>query len=342
MTIFKCLIKDLGIDLGTANTLVYLKGKEVVIDEPSIVALDKNSGNIIAVGMEAKKMIGKAPSSIELIRPLKDGVVADYDTTYKMIEYFLNKSIPHRNFFTHIRVVVSVPSEATTVEKRAVIEATLSAGAKDAMIIEEPVAAAIGAGLSIEEALGYLVVDIGGGTTEIAVISLGGIVASKSLKIAGDKIDVAIVEHVKKKHHLYIGISTAENIKKEIGTAYDMEKIDMQVTGRDLLSGLPKTVIVNSTEIYHALNDILINITDSIKNILEIIDPELSADIMIGGMTLTGGGAMLRGIETLFAEKLQIPVKRVEDPLKSVAYGTGYSLQHYDVLKKEMNKIKKL
>lgn len=342
MVIFKFLMKDVGIDLGTANTLVYLKGKKIVIDEPSVVAFDKSSGKIIAVGMEAKNMIGKAPNTIELIRPLKDGVVADYDTTYKMIEYFLKKSIPRRNFFTRIRVVISVPAEATTVEKRAVIDAALAAGAKDAMIIEEPVAAAIGAGLPIEEALGHLVVDIGGGTTEIAVISLGGIVASKSLKIAGDKMDESIVEYIKKKYHLHIGISTAEKIKKEIGTAYDMEKVEMQVVGRDLISGLPKTIMVDSVEIFQALKEILTNVIYGVKNILEVIEPELSADIMIGGMHLTGGGAMLRGIETLFSEKLEISVKRVEDPLKSVAYGTGYSLDHYDILKKEMNKIKKL
>ncbi|MBN2260345.1 MAG: rod shape-determining protein [Clostridiales bacterium] len=339
MAIFKFLTKYVGIDLGTANTLVFIKGKGIVVDEPSVVAIDKKNGRILAVGTEAKNMIGKAPDNIELIRPLKEGVVADFDTTYRMIEYFLNKSIPHRNLFSHVRVVIGVPSEATTVEKRAVIEATLLAKAKDVMIIEEPIAAAIGAGLSIEEAFGHLIVDIGGGTTEIAVISLGGIVVSKSLKIAGDTIDVAIMEYIKKKYQLSIGVSAAETIKKTIGTIYDMEELEMEVTGRDLVMGLPKKVTINSNEIYKATEEILIRISDGVKNILEITHPELSADIMVQGMTLTGGGALLRGIEMFFSDKLGIPVKKVDEPLKSVALGAGISLNHFDVLKKEMNKI---
>jgi len=341
VALFKYLIKDVGIDLGTANTLLYVKGVGIVADEPSVVAVENRTGRIIAVGIEAKEMIGKAPDTIDLIRPLQNGVVADFDTTYRMIEYFLNKSFPKRNLFTRIRVVVSVPSEATTVEKKAVIEAAHMAKAHDAMVIEEAVAAAIGAGLDIEEPFGHLVVDIGGGTTEIAVISLGGIVVSKSLKIAGDKMNEAILEYVKKNYQLAIGISGAESIKKQIGTVYPMEILHMEITGRDLVSGLPKKIRISSRETEMALGEIISNILDGIRNILEITHPELSADIMVKGLTLTGGGALLRGIKELFQEHLKIPVNLVEEPLKSVALGTGQSLEHYDVLKKQMSHVKR-
>jgi len=335
------LIKDVGIDLGTANTLLYVKGVGIVADEPSVVAVENRTGEIIAVGIEAKEMIGKAPDTIDLIRPLQNGVVADFETTYRMIEYFLKKSFPKRNLFTKIRVVISVPSEATTVEKRAVIEAALMARAHDAMVIEEAVAAAIGAGLQIEEPFGHLVVDIGGGTTEIAVISLGGIVVSKSLKVAGDKMNEAILEYVKKNYQLAIGISGAESIKKSIGTVYPMEILHMEITGRDLVSGLPKKIRISSRETEMALGEIFSNILDGIRNILEITHPELSADIMVKGLTLTGGGALLRGIKELFQEHLKIPVNVVEEPLKSVALGTGQSLEHYDVMRKQMNHVKR-
>ena len=339
--IFKCLIRDFGVDLGTANTLVYMKNKGIIIDEPSVVAIDEKTGEILAIGSDAKAMIGKVPKEIKLIRPLKDGVVADFDTTFKMIEYFLKKSITNRNMFIYPRIVVGVPSKATTVEKRAVIDAAMIAGAKDVMIIEEPIAAAIGAGLSIEEPFGHLIVDIGGGTTEIAVISLGGIVVSDSLRIAGDEMDFAIIEYVKKKYQLTIGENTAESVKKTIGTAEDMDIITMDITGRDLLTGLPKTITLRSDEIFNALINIFIDISDTIKSILEKTQPELSADIMVQGMILTGGASQIRGINNFFEKRLCIPVNLIDNPLTTVVIGAGKSLKHYDILKKAMKNVKK-
>lgn len=328
--------QDIGIDLGTANTLVYLKNKGIIIDEPSVVAINSKTQEIIAVGIEAKEMIGKVPEGIVLIRPLKEGVVADFDMTYEMIKYFLNKSIPRRSIFKRQRVIIGVPSKATTVEKRAVIEAALMARAKDALIIEEPIAAAIGANLPIEEAFGHLIVDIGGGTTEIAVVSLGGIVVSDSLKIAGDEMDQAIVAYVRKKYQIMIGENAAELIKKTVGTAGDMDIITITITGRDLLTGLPKSVVIQSDEIFVALEDLLLGISYGIKSILEITHPELSADIMVQGMTLTGGGALIRGIDKFFEKRLSIPVNIVDEPLKSVAYGTGKALSNFDDLKRHI------
>ncbi len=338
--IFKWFRRDIGIDLGTANTLVYMKDKGIIINEPSVVAIDRRTREVIAVGADAKLMIGKAPDSIELIRPLTDGVVADFDTTYKMIKYFIDKSIPRRNIFIYPRIVIGVPSKSTTVEKRAVIEAAMMAGAKDAMIIEEPVAAAIGAGLEIEEAFGQLVVDIGGGTTEIAVISLGGIVVSESLKIAGDEMDIAVAEYIKKKYKVIIGMNTAEEVKMKIGAATTREVVEITVSGRDMVTGLPKPVTIGSDEVYRSIRDILVTISYNIKNVLERTHPELSADIMVQGMTLTGGGAMIRDLDQFFKKRLMIPIHVEESPLESVAVGTGKSLAHYDVIKKSMRNVR--
>jgi rod shape-determining protein MreB len=326
--------RDLGIDLGTANILVYQKNKGILIEEPSVVAIDLRSGEVLAVGIEAKKMIGKAPDSIQLIRPLRDGVVADFDATEKMIEYFINKCIPKRNIFIYTRVIIGVPAKSTTVEKRAVIEAAMLAGAKHAMIIEEPIAAAIGAGLNIEEPDGHLIVDIGGGTTEIAVISLGGIVISDSLKIAGDEMDEAISEYVKRQYQVVIGINTAESVKKEIGAAIKGIGLSMEISGRDMITGLPKKVTLSSDQILESYEDILSTLAYGIKNVLEQTPPELSADIMLNGMILTGGGALTKGIDQYFNQRLNISIHIQEDPLKSVVEGAGKSLQHYDVIKR--------
>lgn len=339
--LFNAFKRDLGIDLGTANTLVYLKDKGIIINEPSVVAIDRKTDEVIAVGEEAKRMIGKAPESIELIRPLTDGVVADFDTTYRMIAYFLKKSLPRRKAFVYPRVVIGVPAKSTTVEKRAVIEAAMMAGAKEAMIIEEPVAAAIGAGLTIEEAFGHLVVDIGGGTTEIAVISLGGIVVSDSLKVAGDEMDQAIAEYVKKHYRVNIGINTAEEVKKAVGAATTRDVVKTTVSGRDLVTGLPKQVTLGSDEVFKAIRDILLAMSDGIKSVLERTHPELSADIMVQGMTLTGGGALIRDLDRFFAKRLMIPIRVEEQPLESVAIGTGLSLNHYDVIKKSMKNVRR-
>ena len=332
--IFNGFTKDMGIDLGTANTLVYMKGKGVILREPSVVAIDRYTKQVLAVGEDAKKMIGRTPGNIVAIRPLKDGVIADFDVTQEMLKYFIRKAMQKKSIFQP-RVVVCVPSGVTEVEKRAVEEATIQAGAKQAFLIEEPMAAAIGAGLPVQEATGSMVVDIGGGTTEVAVISLGGIVTSKSIRVGGDALDNYIVNFVKKEHSLMIGERTAEEVKIKIGSAIlDNEVEDMEIRGRDLVSGLPKTLMIKASEIYEALKEPVNNIIDAIKSNLEKTPPELSSDIMEQGIVLTGGGALLNGLDVLITKETGIPVIVAENPLDCVALGTGKALDSIDILKK--------
>ena len=335
--------KDMGMDLGTANSLVYVKGKGIVIREPSVVAIQKDTGQVLAVGEEAKRMIGRTPGNIVAIRPLKDGVIADFDVTQSMIKYFINKSLRARTFLVRPRVVVGVPSGVTAVEERAVREAALQAGAREAYLIEEPMAAAIGAGLPVHEPTGNMIVDIGGGTTEVAVISLGGIVTSRSIRIASDEMDEAVISHVKRTYNLLIGERTAEQIKIQIGTAYPFTKVETdQVRGRDLLTGLPKTVTITSEEIYKALSEPVSSIIEAIKSTLEQTPPELSADIMDRGIVMAGGGALLRGLDRLVSEETGMPVHLADEPLLAVAYGAGRVLENIDVLRKVLIQPKKL
>lgn len=334
--------RDIGIDLGTANTLVHLKGKGIVIREPSVVAINKKTSDILAVGDAAKKMIGRTPGNIIAIRPMKDGVIADFDITQGMLKYFIKKAMS-KGFITRPRVVICVPSGVTEVEKRAVEEATLQAGAKEAYLIEEPMAAAIGANLPVEEPSGSMVVDIGGGTSEVAVISLGGIVTSKSLRVAGDELDEAIVHYIKKEYNLMIGERTAEEIKLKIGAAYPKAVDDqMEIRGRDLITGLPKNLKVTSSEITEALKEPVNAIVDSIKYTLEKTPPELASDIMDRGIMLTGGGALLSGLDQLIREETGMPVSIAENPLDCVVKGAGKVLDEINVLKKVLISPKKL
>ena len=342
MGIFSFLNKDMGIDLGTANTLVYVKGKDIVTREPSVVAIHANTKEVLAVGEEAKQMIGRTPGDIIAIRPLKDGVIADFDVTQSMLKHFIKSGYKRRSIFQP-RVVVCVPSGVTEVEKRAVEEATIHAGAREAYLIEEPMAAAIGSDLPVNEPTGSLIVDIGGGTTEVAVISLGGIVTSKSIRVGGDELDESIVNYIKKEYNLMIGERTAEEIKINIGSADgDAENKVIDVRGRYLLSGLPKTIEVNSNEIYSALRDPVYSILEAIKTTLEKTPPELSSDIIELGITLTGGGALLEGIDRLIMEETGIPVRIAENPLDCVAIGTGLALENITVLKKTLYNSKKM
>ncbi|MCR4435261.1 MAG: rod shape-determining protein [Clostridiales bacterium] len=334
--------RDIGIDLGTANTLVQVKGKGIVVREPSVVAINNKTGEILAVGEDAKSMIGRTPGNIVAIRPMKDGVIADFDITQSMLKYFIRKGIP-AGVFSKPRVVICVPSGVTEVEKRAVEEATLQAGAKEAYLIEEPMAAAIGANLPVEEPSGSMVVDIGGGTSEVAVISLGGIVTSKSLRIAGDELDEAIVHYVKKEYNLMIGERTAEEIKVTIGAAYPKPKEEsLEVRGRDLITGLPKNLTVTSSEIAEALKEPVNSIVDSIKYTLEKTPPELASDIMDRGIMLTGGGALLSGLDRLIKEETGMPVSIAERPLDCVVMGAGKVLDEIETLKKVLISPKKL
>lgn len=314
---------SIGIDLGTASVLVYVKGKGIVLREPSVVAIDKASNKILAVGEQARQMLGRTPASIVAIRPMRDGVIADYEVTESMLKYFINK-VNGRKFFFKPVVVICVPTEVTSVEKRAVIEATLSAGAKKAFLIEEPMAAAIGAGLAVEEPGGNMVVDIGGGTTDVAVISLGGIVVGESIRIAGNKMDEAIVRFIRKTYNLMIGERSAEEVKIKIGSASpDSQPLTMEIRGRDLINGLPKTVSISSEEIREALEEPLMAIVEAVKGVLEKTPPELSADIIDRGIVLTGGGALLRGLDRLITKHTGMPVKIADDPISCVAIGTG-------------------
>lgn len=342
MGIFSAFTKDMGIDLGTANTLVYIKGKDIVIREPSVVAIQTNTKQVLAVGEEAKKMIGRTPGNIVAIRPLRDGVIADFDITQSMLKYFIKRAAQRRSLFQP-RVVVCVPSGVTEVEKRAVEEAAIHAGARDAYLIEEPMAAAIGAGLPVHEATGSLIVDIGGGTTEVAVISLGGIVTSKSIRVGGDELDEAIVNYIKKEYSLMIGERTAEEVKITIGSAnVKAKESKMNIRGRDLISGLPKTIQVTSKEIYEAMREPIYNILEAIKSTLEKTPPELAADIMEQGIMLTGGGALLDGIDLLIRSETGMPVHIAENPLDCVAIGTGRALESIEVLKKTLSNNKRM
>lgn len=325
--------RDIGIDLGTANTLVYIKGKGIVLREPSVVAMNKNTGKVLAVGNEAKKMIGRTPGNIVAIRPMKDGVIADFDITEKMLRHFIEK-VGAKNSFKSPRIVVCFPSGVTEVEKRAIEEATKSAGAREVGLLEEPMAAAIGAGLPVGEPTGSMVVDIGGGTTEVAIISLGGIVTSMSLRVAGDELDQSIIAYIKKQYNLMIGERTAENIKIELGSAYETEdeREPMQIRGRDLISGLPKVVEINEKEVREALKEPVYLIIDSIKTTLEKTPPELAADIMDKGIMLTGGGALLKGLDKLITHETHMPVNIAEIPLDCVAVGAGKSLDNVDIM----------
>ncbi len=330
---FGLFYKQLGIDLGTANTLVCVKGKGIVVRESSVVAIN-DKGHVLAVGKEAKEMIGKTPGQIRAIRPLKDGVIADFDITQKMIKYFINKAVPNMNFLTGAKVVVGIPSQVTEVEKRAVYEASLSAGAKDAFLIEEPMAAAIGADLPITEPTGSMIVDIGGGTTEIAVISLGGIVTSRSIRIAGDELDDSIVNYVRKKYSLMIGERTAENIKMSIACALlpSIERT-FEVTGRNLVTGLPNTLILHSSEIYEAIKEPIQAIVEGVKSTLEKTPPELASDIYQSGIVLAGGGALLTDLDKLIKKETGMPVKIAENPLDCVAIGTSKAVESFNELK---------
>jgi rod shape-determining protein MreB len=328
---------DLAIDLGTANTLVYLKGKGIVVSEPSVVAVQKNSmgqRKVLAVGMEAKKMLGRTPGSIIAIRPMKDGVIADFDITEEMLRYFIQK-VHNRKNLVRPRIVICVPSGITQVEKRAVKESAESAGAREVYLIEEPMAAAIGAGLPITEASGNMIVDIGGGTTEVAVISLAGIVYAKSVRVGGDKLDEAIVQHLKRKYNLLIGERTAEQVKIEIGSAHpDTEIRRMEVKGRDLVSGIPKTLEIDSNEIRDALSETVNAIVEAVRIALERTPPELAADIVDKGIVLAGGGALLRNLDVLLREETGLPVVIAEDPLSCVVLGSGKVLDELDLLKR--------
>jgi len=326
--------KDIGIDLGTANTLVHVRGKGIMVREPSVVAINRETKQVLAVGDDAKDMLGRTPGNIVAIRPMKDGVIADYDITQNMLKYFIRKACPNGKFFKP-RIIVCIPSGVTEVEKRAVEEAVMQAGAKEAYLIEEPMAAAIGAGLPVDEPMGSMVVDIGGGTTDVAVISLGGIVTSKSLRIAGDELDNSIVQYVKKNHNLLIGERTAEEIKVKLGSAYPLEnELAMEIRGRDLISGLPKTLEITSQEVRTALSEPISAIIDAIKFTLEKTPPELASDVMERGIMLTGGGALIRGLDKSISDETGIMVLIAENPLDCVALGTGKGLSEIDTLRK--------
>ena len=328
------MTKDMGIDLGTANTLVYIKGQGIVVREPSVVAIRDDSKEVLAVGEEAKRMIGRTPGNIVAIRPMKDGVIADFDVTQSMLSYFIQKAAAKKGVVSP-RIAICVPFGVTEVEKRAIEEAARTAGAKDAFLIEEPMAAAIGAGLRIEEPEGNMVVDIGGGTSEIAIISLGGIVTAKSIRLGGDELDEAIVNYVKKEYSLMIGERTAEDVKIRIGSAYkEGEEMEMEIRGRDLISGLPKTMQISSSEVRDALRDPVNSIVDGIKSTLEKTPPELASDIMENGIMLTGGGALLKGLDKLVKEETGMPVKIAENPLDCVAIGTGKSVEDQEIFEK--------
>lgn len=327
---------EIGIDLGTASVLVYIKGKGIVLQEPSVVAIDKNTDQVLAVGSEARKMLGRTPGNIVAIRPLKDGVISDYEVTERMIRYFIQKTCGKRTFFKP-KMIVCVPSGVTEVEKRAVIDATTEAGGGKTYLIEEPIAAAIGAGLDITKPDGNMVVDIGGGTADIAVISLGGIVVSESIKVAGDKFDDSIIKYMRKAHNILIGERTAEDLKINVGSAYPKaQATKMDCRGRDLITGLPKTITVTAEEMLEALAEPVNSIADAVHSVLEKTPPELASDISTRGIVMTGGGALLNGLNKLIEKRTGIPTYIAEDAVSCVATGTGMSLNHIDVLEKSM------
>lgn len=322
---------DIGIDLGTASVLVYIKGQGVVLQEPSVVAIDKNTNKLLAVGEEARRMLGRTPGNIVAIRPLKDGVISDYEVTQRMLKYFIDKA--SGKSFMRPRIVVCVPSGVTEVEKRAVIQASTQAGGRKAYVIEEPIAAAIGAGIDITEPNGNMIIDIGGGTTDVAVISLGGIVVSKSIKVAGDTFDEAISKYIRKKYNVIIGERSAEQLKIEIGSAYARPKEQIaEIRGRCLMTGLPKLIKVSSTEMLEALEEPVTSIAEAVHAVLENTPPELAADISDQGMVMTGGGSLLNGLNKLIQERTGIVVRIAEEPVSCVAIGTGKSLDNIEIL----------
>jgi rod shape-determining protein MreB len=324
--------RDMAVDLGTANTLVYVRGRGVVLNEPSVVAINTSTTGILAVGTEAKRMIGRTPGNIVAIRPLKDGVIADFDTTERMLRYFIQK-VHRRRHFAKPRIVICVPSGITGVEQRAVKDAGYQAGARKVFIIEEPMAAAIGAGLPVHEPTGNMIVDIGGGTTEVAVISLGGIVTSQSIRTGGDELDSAIISYVKKEYSLMLGERTAEEIKMAIGSAFPMpDEPHAEIRGRDLVSGLPKTIVVSAEEIRKAIEEPVNAIVDAVKNTLDKCPPELSGDVMDRGIVLTGGGALLRGLDERLKHETGMPIQIADNPLHSVAIGSGKCVEEFEAL----------
>ena len=343
LNLFNSFSKDMGIDLGTANTLVYMAGKGIIIREPSVVAVNINTKKVLAVGAAAKQMIGRTPGYIAAIRPLKGGVIADFDITQTMLRFFIKKAV-NSQALVRPRIVIGVPSGVTPVEKRAVVDAAMQAGAREAFVIEEPLAAAMGAGIAVQDAAGSMVVDIGGGTTEVAIISSGGIVVSQSIRIAGDEMDEAIVQYAKKKFNLLIGIVTAEKVKVEIGTALDVNRpASTIIRGRDMVTGLPKTMTINQNQIREALQEPLIAIVDVVKSTLEKTPPDLATDIINKGIVMTGGTSLLRNLDRLLHMTTGIPVVVSEDALSCVAIGTGIALKHLDKLNKGiMGKIRKL
>ncbi|MGA7410388.1 MAG: rod shape-determining protein [Bryobacteraceae bacterium] len=333
-SIFSLISSDLAIDLGTANTLVYAKGKGIVVNEPSIVAINKNNGEVEAVGKEAKEMVGRTPGNIVAIRPMKDGVIADFKVTERMLNYFIQKA-HGRKMLVHPRIVIGVPSEITQVEKRAVIDSAYRAKASEVHLVEQAMVAAIGAGLPITEPSGNMVVDIGGGTTDVAVISLSGIVYSRSVRVAGNEMDDAIMQYLKRKYNLLIGERTAEMIKITVGSAYPLDRpLTMEIKGRNLIEGVPKTITIEDSEIREALGECVATIVNAIRVALERTPPELSADISDKGIVLTGGGAMLKNLDRRIREETGLPVSIAEDPLASVVLGTGKMLTDFRLLRR--------
>lgn len=336
---FKFFTKDMGVDLGTANTLIYIKNKGIVLNEPSVIAVDRNTKNIMATGKPAKDMIGKTPANINVVRPLQDGVISDFEMTASMLKTFIKRVMPESSFFTKVRIVVGVPSGVTEVEKRAVEEVIHQMGAKDVFILEEPMAAAIGTGLPVDSPMGCMIADIGGGTADIAIIALGGIVTSTSLRYAGDKQNDAIIQYMRKQYDLFIGENTAEEIKLKIGCAYldDDEMGDLQemeARGRDVVTGLPKTVTINSMDTLKALDEPVKIIIDGIKSTLEKAPPEIAADIVTNGMVLSGGGGLIRGLDKLIELSTGLKVVIAENAMEAVAEGTGMSLLHIENINK--------
>ncbi len=330
----------MAVDLGTANTLVYVRGRGIVLSEPSVVAIDHRTNEVHAVGIEAKRMLGRTPGNISAIRPLKDGVIADFDVTEQMLKHFIRKV--HQNRWAHPRVVVCVPSGVTGVEKRAVVEATYSAGAREAQLIEEPMAAAIGAGLPVGEPTGSMIVDIGGGTSEVAVISLGGIVVAQSIRVGGDELDEAIINYVKREYKLMIGNQTAEEVKLEIGSAYPLrEEVQAEIRGRDMISGLPKTVVLSSEDVRTALEEPMQQIIDAVKSTLDKTPPELASDIMDRGIMLAGGGSLLQGLDERLRQETEMPIHIAESPLTCVAVGSGRALEEFEVMRKSTRMSKR-
>ncbi|MBU4494903.1 MAG: rod shape-determining protein [Acidobacteria bacterium] len=329
------LLCDLAIDLGTVNTLICLKGKGIIVQEPSIVAVNRQTGKVEAVGKRAKEMLGKTPQNILTIKPMRDGVIADFEVAEKMLDYFIKKATNNRNIFLRPRIVIGIPTGITQVERRAVKDVAMRAKASDVFLVEQPMAAAVGAGLPISEPTGNMIVDIGGGTTDIAVISLDGIVFNHSIRIAGNEMDEAIIQYIKKKYNLLLGEKSAENIKMQIGSAYPLdEPMTMEIKGRDLREGLPKTIVVDDQEIREALEDVVSSIINAVRIALEKTPPELSADIIDRGVVITGGGAMLKNMDKRLRVETQLPVFITDDPLTTVVLGAGIMLDDIDLLKK--------